>query len=133
MKASNERGMCPKGHTLNYDNKNLENHKCIQCGARNPGHNKNHKTPNEQQIQEFLNAYDITQIPFGPTQQQRKYYKVWERKELHTKYPLHFAAYTGNVNEIKKLCEMKDIEEQRTDDNNRRPLHYAAWYNQLPA
>eukprot|EP01084_Bolivina_argentea_P032267 59682_1 len=109
--------MCKKGHTLVSISKNLENHKCIECGVRNPGYNKNYETPNKKQMKTFLNSYDINQIPFGPSEEDKKYYKVWEEDGTAAKYPLHFAAYTGNVNVIKKLCEMKDInlEQKRTD------------------
>eukprot|EP01084_Bolivina_argentea_P032731 60603_1 len=56
--------MCQKGHGINVaQSKNVQNHKCIQCGARNHGYDKNHKIPNKEQIKTFLNAYDITKIP----------------------------------------------------------------------
>eukprot|EP01084_Bolivina_argentea_P238609 400861_1 len=88
--------MCKKGHTLVVStSKNLENHKCIECGVRNHGYDTNYKRPNKEQMKAFLNSYNINQIPFGASEEKKQYYKVWERNGYAAKYPLHFAAYSG--------------------------------------
>eukprot|EP01084_Bolivina_argentea_P131928 232816_1 len=125
--------MCIKGHTLKSTRKHFENSKCVECNAVNPGYDQNKQPPNKQQILSFLNKYNITQIPFGPAKKLAQSFKNWQKKGYDVKYPLHFAALTGNVNEINKLCKQKhiNIEEKRTEDNDKTPLGYACYYNQL--
>eukprot|EP01084_Bolivina_argentea_P131926 232812_1 len=124
--------MCIKGHTLKSTRKHFENSKCVECNAVNPGYDQNKQPPNKQQILSFLNKYNITQIPFG-TSNEKKTAKKWQNRGYDVKYPLHFAALTSNVNEINKLCRQKhiNIEEKRTDDLDKTPFGYASRYNQL--
>eukprot|EP01084_Bolivina_argentea_P077549 140688_1 len=123
------KNMCVKGHHIHPTNrKHFENSKCVECNTVN----QNKQPPNKQQILSFLNKYNTTLIPFASPKEDIVDVKLWQKDGYDTQYPLHFAALTGNVNEINKLCKQKhiDIEEKRTD-NDLTPLGYACWFNQL--
>ncbi len=53
--------------------------------------NKERQT-NKKQLLAFLNNYDINQTQYGPTQEQKKFYKSWKSKGYDKQWPLHYAA-----------------------------------------
>ena len=88
----------------------------------------------ELSIKSFLNNYDIS-IPFGPRNDQSFDFFEQQNKKWIKKWPLHYAAMTGNIEDITNLCLKNKINpnQMMTDWYDSEPLGWAASFCQLTA
>lgn len=74
----------------------------------------------------------------GPNPAQMKAgHDLFAKNGWHQKWPLHFAAMRGDVNQIRSLCDWNgwamDPSTPMSDSGYAEPIHFAAQYGQLEA